>query len=54
MRSCHVFYSTDLDHDMVQADDRRTAEAHYKLALTLHFLEDLEKALQHPPMSRLL
>ena len=31
----------------MQADDRRIAEAHYKLALTLHFLEDPERALQH-------
>ena len=30
-----------------QADDRRIAEAHYKLALTLHFLEDPERALEH-------
>lgn len=31
----------------LQADDRRIAEAHYKLALALHFLEEPEKALQH-------
>ena len=33
--------------EALQADDRRIAEAHYKLALTLHFLEDPEKALEH-------
>ena len=31
----------------MQADDRRIAEAHYKLALTLHFLELPERALEH-------
>ena len=31
----------------MQADYRRIAEAHYKMALTLHFLEDPEKALEH-------
>jgi len=31
----------------VQADDRHSAEVHYKLALTLHPLKDFEKALIH-------
>jgi len=31
----------------LQADDRRIAEAHYKLSLTLHFLDDPEDALTH-------
>jgi hypothetical protein len=30
-----------------QADDRRIAEAHYKLSLTLHFLDNPEDALTH-------
>ena len=35
------------DPNLVQADDRRIAEAHYKMALTLQFLEDPERALEH-------
>ncbi|BDA49698.1 probable histone-binding protein N1/N2 [Coccomyxa sp. Obi] len=31
----------------LQADDRRIAEAHYKLSLTLHFLDNAEDALKH-------
>lgn len=31
----------------MQADDRRIAEVHYKLSLTLHFLDDPETALKH-------
>ncbi|KAK9904895.1 hypothetical protein WJX75_005048 [Coccomyxa subellipsoidea] len=31
----------------LQADDRRIAEAHYKLSLTLHFLDNPEDALTH-------
>jgi hypothetical protein len=30
-----------------QADDRRIAEAHYKLSLTLHFLDEPELSLKH-------
>ncbi len=30
-----------------QFDDRRIAEAHYKLSLTLHFLDNPEDALKH-------
>ena len=32
---------------LAQGDDRRIAEAHYKMALTLQFLEDPERALEH-------
>ncbi|CAK0783497.1 hypothetical protein CVIRNUC_006696 [Coccomyxa viridis] len=31
----------------LEGDDRRIAEAHYKMALTLQFLEDPERALEH-------
>ena len=34
-------------HSLGQADDRRIAEAHYKLSLTLHFLDNAEDALKH-------
>ena len=33
--------------DLAQGDDRRIAEAHYKMALALQFLEDPERALEH-------
>ncbi len=47
MSDCCPPQICDLKQDAVQADDRRIAEAHYKLALTLHFLELPERALEH-------